>query len=258
MTFCPLPAGVIATVPVMDGVEHLLAGGSVTGLVTRILDEAPGAALLVTSRERLNLRREWVYDVPGLPLPPDSLAKDYGTPESAYLAYPAVALFVKHAQRVVPGCQPQPGDWPAVARICRAVDGLPLGIELAATWLPTLSPSEIAVEIEEGIDFLSVCARDVPERHRSMRAVFDHSWQLLSSHEQQALRRLSVFCGGFTRQAAEAVAGASLASLSALIGKSLLRRAGQGPCQTSAGPARKTAFPATGRGRLSECTGDRY
>ena len=106
---------------------------------------------------------------------------------------------------------------------------MPLGMELAATWVRLLSCAEIAAELERGLDFLQASTRDLPERHRSMRAVFAHSWQLLDAEEQQVLRRLAVFRGGFTRAAAEQVAGATLAVLAALVDKSLVRGAG-GEC----------------------------
>src|SRR5262249_10299794 len=115
-----------------------------------------------------------------------------------------------------------------VARVCQLVEGMPLGIELAATWVSMLSCQEIAQQIEHNIDFLAVSIRDLPERHRSIRAVFDHSWKLLTLEERQALQRLSVFRGGFTREAAAQVAGASLGGLSALVTKSLLHRTIQG------------------------------
>ncbi|HEX8684160.1 MAG TPA: tetratricopeptide repeat protein [Ardenticatenaceae bacterium] len=105
---------------------------------------------------------------------------------------------------------------------------MPLGIELAASWARMLSPEEIAGEIERSLDFLTTSTRNVPERHRSMRAVFDYSWNLLSEAEQQVLRGLSVFCGGFTRAAGEEVAGATLPFLTTLADKSLVRRTGAG------------------------------
>jgi tetratricopeptide (TPR) repeat protein len=104
------------------------------------------------------------------------------------------------------------------------VGGLPLGIEIASSWLRSLSCKEIAQEIEKGLDFLETSMRDVPERHRSLRAVFDYSWDLLGEVERGALRRLSVFVGGFSREAAEEVAGARLGLLTSLVDKSLLRR----------------------------------
>ena len=116
--------------------------------------------------------------------------------------------------------------WPV--RICEMVEGIPLGIELAAAWVRTLTCAEIAAEIERSFDLLATSARDVPQRQRSLRAAFEHSWHLLPDEERRILQALSVFSGGFTRKAAEAVAGASLVSLAALIAKSLAVRAGDG------------------------------
>jgi tetratricopeptide (TPR) repeat protein len=104
------------------------------------------------------------------------------------------------------------------------MQGMPLGIELSAAWLRTLSADQIVEEIEGGLEFLSSSLRDVPERHRSISAVFDHSWKLLSEDEQSVFRKLSVFRGGFDREAAANVAGASLPVLSALVDKSLVKR----------------------------------
>jgi predicted ATPase len=111
-----------------------------------------------------------------------------------------------------------------VARICQLVEGMPLALELAAAWVHLLSCRDIVQEIERNLDFLSISARDLPERHCSMRAVFDYSWQMLSAEEQRVLCRLSVSRGGFLREAAEQVAGASLSLLSALVTRSLVRR----------------------------------
>ena len=111
-----------------------------------------------------------------------------------------------------------------VGRICGLVEGLPLGVELAASWVSMLSCAEIADEIEQNIDFLATSMRDVPERHRSLRAAFDQSWRLLSGEQQHVLARLSVLRGDFGREAAAAVAGADLRLLSELVSKSLVRR----------------------------------
>ena len=116
----------------------------------------------------------------------------------------------------------------AVWQICQLVAGLPLGIELAAAWVATLSCQEIAREIQRTMDFLASTARDMPDRHRSIRAAFEHSWVLLAPEEQRVLRNVAVFRGGFGREAAEYVAGATLPLLSALVSKSLLRRAPAG------------------------------
>src|SRR5512139_363316 len=117
-----------------------------------------------------------------------------------------------------------PSDLPAITRICQLVEGLPLGLELAAAWVRMMPVDEIAREIEQNLDFLTTTARDVPPRHRSIRAVFDHSWDLLSARERNVLTQLSIFRGGFTREAAEQVAGATLRILSSLVDKSLIRR----------------------------------
>ena len=199
---------------VLDNLEHLLEGSE---LLAELLQQAPGVKLLVTSREQLNLQGEWLFDLHGLPVPP----LDQVVPLEKYSA---VALFVQSAGRAQMGFELRAEDQPWVAHICRLVEGMPLALELAATWVRTLSPAEIATEIERNLDFLSVSARDLPERHRSMRAVFDSSWQMLLAEEQRVLCRLSVFCGGFLREAAEQVAGASLSLLSALVTRSLVRR----------------------------------
>lgn len=115
-------------------------------------------------------------------------------------------------------------DYLAVSRICQLVEGMPLGLELAAAWVRLLSCQEIAQEIEKNLEFLATSLRDVPARHRSLAAVFDHSWNHLSPEEQRVFRSLAVFRGGFSREAAEQVAGASLPLLAALVDKSMLRR----------------------------------
>jgi predicted ATPase/transcriptional regulator with XRE-family HTH domain len=203
-----------ASLLVLDGIECLPGADD---LLTDLLQQAPGAKLLVTSRERLNLRAEWVFEVHGLPVPPED-----GTVEAE--SHSAVALFLQSARRVKHDLVLEAEEMPFVVRICRLVEGIPLGIELAAAWVPVLSCREIAHEIEGSLDFLATSGRDVPERHRSLRAVFDHSWNLLSAEERVALRCLSVFRGTFSRPAAEQVAGVSLPLLTALVNKSLLRR----------------------------------
>jgi tetratricopeptide (TPR) repeat protein len=138
----------------------------------------------------------------------------------------SVRLFVQSAQRVQANFALNQTNLPGVLRICALVEGMPLGLELAAAWTEMLSPAEIANEIEKSVDFLAVDWPDVPVRQRSMRAVFDWSWQLLTPTEQQVLRQLAIFRGGFTREAAEQIAGASLRVLTSLVQKSLIRRMG--------------------------------
>ena len=208
------------TLLLVDSVEHLLAEPGIE-LLADLLANAPQVKLLVTSRESLGLQGEWVFEVQGLPIPENGHAEES-------VKNTSLELFLQRARRAHVGFYATLADYPAILRICRLVDGMPLGIELAAAWVRTLACDEIAREIERGLGFLSVSTRDLPVRHRSMRAVFDHSWQLLSSEEQRVLLRLSVFQGGFRREAAEVVAEATLALLSALVTKSLIRRSGAG------------------------------
>lgn len=204
----------------LDNVEQLLQEPGIE-LLAELLDAAPGVKLLVTSREPLNLQAEWVFQVAGLPVPADPHGEQ--RPEGT-----SAELFLQRARRAWASFAATTDDYPAIVRICQLAEGMPLAIELAAGWVRTLTCGEIAAELEKSLDFLSVSARDLPARHRSMRAVFDHSWTLLTPPEQRALARLSVFRGGFAREAAEQVAGASLQMLSSLGAKSLARRSGEG------------------------------
>ena len=197
---------------ILDNFEHLLDGVS---LVTDILDAAPHVRLLITSREALNVQAEHLWPLGGLPIPPDDALDMFDD-------YSSVRLFVERTRRAKPDFSPA-AHRHEIVRICRLVDGLPLALEMAASWTRVLSPQAVGDEIERSIDFLATNQRDVPERHRSMRAVFDHSWLLLTDEEQAVFRTLSVFRGGFTLEAAEQVAGASLPLLASLIDKSLLR-----------------------------------
>jgi len=207
---------------VLDNFEHLVAEARQLGDILRL---APGIKLLVTSRVRLNLREEWALEVEGLAYPE---AGDAGLPGAAIEDYSALALFVQQARRLRLGFTLGPADIPSLVRICQLVEGVPLGIELAASWLRVLSCAEIAAEIEQGLDFLTSAFQNVAERHRSLRAVFEHSWNLLSPPEQVLFRQLSAFRGGFQREAAAAIVGASLPMLAGLADKSLLRRTASG------------------------------
>ena len=199
---------------VLDNLEHLLNG---VELLDELLERAPQVKLLATSREQLNLRVEWVFEVQGFPLPVDLKFENAETNS-------AVAFFVQRAKQANADFNLTPDNLYLVERICQLVEGLPLGLELAATWMRVISVREIVDEIERSMEFLTTSTRDLPQRHRSMRAVFDYSWNLLSSEEQNVLRKLSVFKGGFQREAAEQVAGANLRLLSSLVSKSLIHR----------------------------------
>lgn len=207
---------------VLDNFEHLLPSFQAENeagldLLVKILHSAPAVKLLVTSRQRLHLHREWVFEVQGLPMPPPDHLDELET-------YSAAALFLQHARQTQADFVLTSEDRAAIGRICQLIAGMPLGLELAAAWVRVLSCREIAQEIERSLDFLAASARDIPERQRSLRLTFDHSWKLLSAEEQGVMRRLSVFRGGFRREAAERVAGATLPVLLALVDKSLLRR----------------------------------
>jgi predicted ATPase/transcriptional regulator with XRE-family HTH domain len=201
---------------VLDNAEHLLDGVEV---FTEILKHCPQVKLLVTSRERLNLLSEWVFEVQGLPVPANEQVEQME-------AYSSVALFLQSARRVRAGFElREERQW--VRKICAAMEGMPLGIELSAAWVGLLSCEEIAKEIERNLDFLTASTRDLPERHRSMRATLDHSWKLLNDEEKSILSRLSVFHGQFKRVAAEEICGANFTVLSSLRNKTLLYRTDQ-------------------------------
>lgn len=199
---------------VLDNFEHVLDG---TRVVSTVMREAPGIQFLATSREKLNLSGEAVFNLGGMDFP------QWETPEDA-LEYSAVQMFMQSARRVVPGYELHADDLNYIARICQLVQGLPLGILLAAAWLDTLSAQEIAEEIDASMDFLESELRDLPERQRSIRAVFEYSWNLMPPADREVFSKLAVFRGGFDRQAAQKVANASLRNLTSLVNKSLITR----------------------------------
>ena len=199
----------------LDNFEHLMDGAET---LADLVKACPNLKLLVTSRERLNLEEEHIFPVTGMPFPKG----DRLTLEEAE-RFDAVRLFMRRAKRARPDFELTEGILPHVLRICRLVEGLPLGLELAAVWVRVMSPHDIASEIETGLDLLTTVIRNLPERHQSIRAAFEQSWKLLSPKEQAVLRKLSVFRGGFRREAASEVAGATVPVLASLLDKSLLR-----------------------------------
>ncbi|MBK8025246.1 MAG: hypothetical protein IPK19_28630 [Chloroflexi bacterium] len=197
----------------LDNFEHLMEGA---GLISDIIKYTSNIKIIVTSRERLNLQGENVYGLRGLVFP------TWETPEDA-MEYDAVKLFLQSAKHVRSDFELHPDDRGFLARICRLTAGMPLGIELAAGWVDVLSLEQIAGELQRGIDILETEMRDLPERHRSLRATFEQTWTRLTPDEQAAFARLSVFRGGFTLEAAEAVAGATIRHLRKLAQKSLVQ-----------------------------------
>lgn len=201
---------------VLDNLEQLLDG---IGVLATLLQHAPNLKLLATSREPLDLRAEWVFEVQGLPVPAQFEVEDLESNS-------AVALFIQRTKQAQVDFVLSPDDYSALTRVCQLVEGLPLALELAASWVRIMPVQEIGKEIERNLDFLATSARDVPPRHRSIRTVFDSSWRLLLEEECAVMRQLYVFRGGFTRLSAEQVAGATLPVLSALVAKSFVRRQG--------------------------------
>jgi tetratricopeptide (TPR) repeat protein len=135
-----------------------------------------------------------------------------------------VQLFLDRAARHTPGWGQDPAEVAAAGRLCRVLEGMPLGIELASHWVDHYTPDEIVAAIQSDLDFLTARTQDAPARQSSLRAVFAYTWELLSATEQQALARLSIFRGGVDRTAAQAVVGITPTTLVTLVDKSLLRR----------------------------------
>lgn len=197
---------------ILDNFEHIQAG---VGVVADILLAAPGVKILVTSRERLNLSGETVFQLGSLTYP------DNGLPHNA-LEYGAVQLLMHRARLTRADLDFRSFQLHAMIRICRLTHGMPLALVLAAGWIGTLSFEEIATEIAHNLDFLESEDKDRPDRQRSIRATVDYSWKHLSADEQQTFMRLSVFQGAFTREAAQRVTGAALKTLRTLTNKSLI------------------------------------
>lgn len=191
--------------------------------LAELLRRAPGVKLLVTSREPLELAAEWRMPIGGLDLPGDD-----GEPAGAG----SVRLYLQEAERARPGAGAEPSQHADVARICRLVDGVPLAIELAAGWSHLLTPAAIAAEIERDLDFLRSTRGDQPVRHQSLRVVFEASWARASEAERDLSLRLAPFAGEIDLADVEAVAGAALSALSALVKRAILRRNPRGRFET--------------------------
>lgn len=207
---------------VLDNCEHL----PIAPFVNALLQQTRFLKILVTTRVRLNLQGEQLLHLRGLatPVAADSTVTAAAPNPADLSAYSAVRLFTHSVQASLANFVLDETTAGPVAEICRLVHGLPLGLELAATWARLLPLPEIVQEIQQNLDFLDTTSLETPAHQRSLRAVFNHSWRLLSPAEQQALRQLTVFRGGFTREAAAKVAGATLPLLAQLTDKSLVQR----------------------------------
>jgi len=230
---------------VLDNVEHLLCAPSVAAdgrgteseftatvaVITRLLEAAPGVKIVTTSRIPLDVLGEHRFPVGELAYPQQATAELASVQDVA-----AVRLFVQSARQSRPDFALAAHNARAVSDICRYVQGVPLAILLTAAWSATLSTADIAALLTgdaaagpgRGFNLLETDWQNVPPRHRSLRAVFEHSWRLLGAREQNALCVLAVFRGGFTLAAAQAVADATPPALRALVNASLLYREASG------------------------------
>ncbi|MCB9008811.1 MAG: tetratricopeptide repeat protein [Ardenticatenaceae bacterium] len=208
---------------VLDNFEHLLEEST---WLARLLQETSGVKLLVTSRETLNVQWERSLPLTGLTVPPTEAS----SPSEA-TKFSAVQLFLSRARQVRPDWEINSETLPCLTQICQLVAGMPLALELAATTIRHYSCAEIAQTITHNLDILATTYRDMPPRHRSLRAVFDNVWPLLTPEAQALFAALSVFVGSFSLDAAEKVCGATRSGLAALVDKSLLYRLENGRYQ---------------------------
>ncbi len=199
------------TLVYFDNYEHVIEGAS---FLSELLTRCPKLKILVTSRERLNLEEEWTFWLEGL-----SVAAE------PHLLSDAAELFIARAKRMdVTFAVPE--NLEAIDDLCALVEGSPLALELAASWVRVMSCAEVKAQFEQDLGALSTRLKNTPERHRSLEVAFGYSWDLLSGEERRVLRELSVFRGGFSLEGARRVAGAGLSTLVSLTDKSLLKQAG--------------------------------
>ncbi len=182
---------------VIDNCEHLIEGVAAT--LSWLLAACPRISVLATSRERMNVDGETTWRVPSLRLPRE------GDAPEALAAVESVQLFVERARSLRPGFDIDAANAAAIGAICRRVDGVPLAIELAASRISTMSPAQILSRLSDRFQLLTGGARDADERHRTLRAAMDWSYELLTPPEAALLQRLSVFVGAFSANSAEEI-----------------------------------------------------
>lgn len=207
---------------ILDNFEHLISDESVRWL-SDLLAAAPKVKILLTSRERLNLRQEHVIDLRGLPYPPGNSVQNAKE-------FSAVKLFLQHANRVRHKFEPADDEMADIVRLCQMVDGMPLAIELAAAETRYFPCRHIVTEIEKQLDFASTPPRNRPPRHASLRATIEYSWTLLTESDPitHVARRLAVFRGAFDLPAAVAITNATPHQLVSLVDRSFLQRTKSG------------------------------
>ncbi|MFZ6029493.1 MAG: ATP-binding protein [Chloroflexota bacterium] len=201
---------------VLDSFEQVIASAA---WLEQVMHEAPGVKLLVTSREQLGLEGEQAIVLQGMRFPATHDAAGFDDS-------PAVRLFLHNARLLNPFYEVTPAERPHVLRICQMVGGLPLALQMAAAWTRAISCEQIAREIERDMDFLRAPFRSAPERHQSLKVIFEYSWRMLPFAERVVCRQLSVFRGFFSSDAAQQVSGATDEQLRTFVQKSLLQQAG--------------------------------
>ena len=199
---------------VLDNLEHLI---DQSPWIKDLLANSPNLKILATSRIPLNIKAETRFHLLGLNFPDEDTKKDLNF-------FSAVMLFLRATHQVKPLFKPTKDDRQYVGEICRLVGGMPLAIEMASSWLELLSLPEIVKEIRSGLAFFETDIRDIPERQHSLYTVFDYSWKMLDEKECELFSQLTIFRGGFTREAAEKVMGISLRQLVGFVNRSLLNR----------------------------------
>jgi predicted ATPase/DNA-binding SARP family transcriptional activator len=210
---------------VLDNFEHLLSAPeqqeAILDLVLDLIGQTAHIDLLITSRQPLHLRAEWIFDVPGLDCP--ALSSAVADP-TKLVEYEAVQFLVQAFGRLLPDFRLDLSTAAAVQQICALVGGAPLALELAASTIRTRTPEQIAQGIRHSLDTVATSMRDMPTRHRSLRAVFEDSQRLLSPETQRHFRRLSVFYGSFSAAAADEIAHVPGEGLTFLRQHALLQR----------------------------------
>ena len=207
---------------VLDNFEQLMEA---VPLLMDLLSAAPALTCLVSSRQPLQVEAERQLPLGGLAYPTEKDQLLNQPPMSALFGrYSALAFFVERARHIAPAFTPTGEDWPAIVQICRLVQGMPLAITMAASWLSIYDCATIAAQISHNLDLFQVALRDLPKRHQNLRATFEVSWQLLPVGAQKALARLAVMRGAFTRAAAEQVTQVSPADLAYLVTHALVTR----------------------------------
>jgi predicted ATPase/DNA-binding SARP family transcriptional activator/Tfp pilus assembly protein PilF len=209
---------------VLDNCEHLIT--ACAALTERILQDCPGVTILATSREALGVAGEKCWLLSSLSLPESGPASEF----KDIVQSEAVSLFIERTAEILPGYQPDEAEAATIAQVCRRLDGMPLAIELAAARMKLLSATEIASWLDQRFNLLTAGRRTALPRHRTLRAAIEWSYDLLDQTEQALFRRLSIFAGSFTLEAAQAVCTGgeihpdeTLTLLGRLMDKSLLQ-----------------------------------